>query len=80
VSIGEVDLSGKKLELLREIAPSLRRAAYLASSTDPHGPRFVDHTRAAGEEMGIEIQPVFVRGADEFEAPSPSSPGVSPRP
>jgi putative tryptophan/tyrosine transport system substrate-binding protein len=80
VSIGQVDLSGKKLELLREIAPSLRRAAYLASSTDPHGPRFVDHTRAAGEKMGIEIQPVFVRGADEFEAPSPSSPGVSPRP
>jgi len=66
VSAGQVDLSGKKLELLREMVPRVRRAAYLASSTDPNGPRFVDHTRTAAAKLAIEIQPVFVRGRDDF--------------
>ena len=67
VSLGMVDLSAKKLGLLREISPRLRRAAYLASSIDPNGPRFVDHTRTAAEKVGIEIQPFFVRSPAEFD-------------
>ena len=67
LSIGQVDLSGKQLDLLRETLPRLKRVAYLASSTDPNGPRFVDHTRAAAEKIGIQVQPVFVRRATDVD-------------
>ena len=67
VSLAMVDLSSKKLDLLREIVPRLRRAAFLASSTDPNGPRFVDQTRAAAEKRSIQIEPFFVRGPAEFD-------------
>src|SRR5262249_43098168 len=42
--------------------------AYLASSTDLNGPRFVDHTRTAAEKMGIQVQPFFVRDPGEFRS------------
>jgi putative ABC transport system substrate-binding protein len=67
VSVGQVDLSGKELDLLREALPRLRRVAYLASSTDPNGPRFVDHTRAAADRIGVQVQPFFVRRAADLD-------------
>jgi putative tryptophan/tyrosine transport system substrate-binding protein len=42
--------------------------AFLASSVDPNGPRFVEQTRAAAQKLGIHLQPVFVRGAEDFES------------
>jgi putative ABC transport system substrate-binding protein len=67
VSINSVALAGKRLELLREVLPRVGRVAFLASSVDPNGARFVRETRAAGEKIGVHIQPTFVRGPEGFE-------------
>ena len=67
VSTNSVALAGKRLELLRDILPRVGRVAFLASSLDPNGARFVEQTRAAGERIGVQIHPVFVRGPEGFD-------------
>jgi putative ABC transport system substrate-binding protein len=54
--------AGKTLELMREIIPSLRRVTVVITREDPL------QMRAAGRNLGIEIQPVMLRGTDELEA------------
>src|SRR5688500_11290679 len=68
VSTTSVALSGKRLELIREILPRSTRVAFLASSVDPNGPRFVEQTRAAAQKFGIHLQALFVRGVEDFDA------------
>jgi putative ABC transport system substrate-binding protein len=67
VSTNSVALAGKRLELLREVLPRVGRVAFLASSVDPNGARFVEQTRVAGEKLGIQVQPEFVRGPEGFD-------------
>jgi putative ABC transport system substrate-binding protein len=67
VSINSVALAGKRLELIREIIPRITRVAFLASSVDPNGARFVEETRIAGERIGVQIQPAFVRSPEGFD-------------
>ena len=68
VSTNAVELAGKRLELLREILPRMRRVGFLAYSGDANGPLFVDQTRATAQRMGIQMLPQFVRGPEEFDA------------
>lgn len=62
------ELAPKRLELLREALPGITRIAFLASTRDPAAELFVRGTQAAGERMGIRVQPVYVGGPAEFEA------------
>ena len=67
VSTNSVALSGKRLDLIRAILPRATRVAYLASSVDPNGKRFVEQTRVDAPKVGLQAQAVFVRGANEFD-------------
>jgi putative tryptophan/tyrosine transport system substrate-binding protein len=58
-------LSGKWLELLREALPHLSRVAVLATEGAPHQRRALEH---AAHAMGVSLQVVEVRRAEEFEA------------
>jgi len=50
------ELSGKRLELLKEVAPKLSSVAVLGTSTIPAHARFLkDHERAAGK-LGVKLQ------------------------
>lgn len=60
-------LSGKLLELLREIMPRLSRVAYLAYASDPAHKMFLKQTQEAGHALKISVQAVVVGGAAEFE-------------
>lgn len=60
-------LSGKRLELLREIRPKLSRVAYLAYASDPAHKLFLKQTQDAAQAMKISVQPVIVGGATELE-------------
>jgi ABC-type uncharacterized transport system substrate-binding protein len=63
------ETAGKCVELLRDMVPSLRRAAVLANPVDPFTKSFVEQVQLAGRTAGIEIGPVaMVRGIDEVEA------------
>jgi putative ABC transport system substrate-binding protein len=60
------ELGGKLLELLKEIAPKLTRAAILR----PGGPAndvFVKEIEVPARALGVQIIPVVVRGPDDFE-------------
>lgn len=61
------DIAGKRLELLREVLPDVTRVAVLAHGADPYHRRFLDETQLASQKIGIQIQPVVVKGPEEFE-------------
>jgi putative tryptophan/tyrosine transport system substrate-binding protein len=61
------DLAGKRLELLREVLPRLARVAFLAHAEDPSSRLFVKESQDAGHSLGLKIQPLVVKGPEEFE-------------
>ena len=50
-------LSGKRLELLREINPKIARVAFLAHGGDPAHKNFIAEMETAGKALGIRIEP-----------------------
>ena len=62
------ELAGKRLELLREILPKLSRVAFLAHGGDPSHPQFTKQIQDAAESVGVQVQPVVVKGSEEFES------------
>jgi putative tryptophan/tyrosine transport system substrate-binding protein len=65
--IFEYSLSGKWLELLKEIAPRLMRAAVLRDSTNPAGIAQFGALQAVAQSLGVELRPVDTRDAREIE-------------
>jgi putative ABC transport system substrate-binding protein len=63
----EYGLSAKWLELLKEIAPRVSRAAVLRDATIPQGVGQFAVMQAAAPSFGIELRPVDLRDADEIE-------------
>lgn len=60
------ELAPKRLQILKDVLPRLRRVGFLASSVDPNGETFVRETLAAGASVGVEVIPERVRGVEEF--------------
>ena len=65
--IFEYSLSGKWLELLKQIAPSVTRAAVLRDSVNPAGIAQFGAIQAAAQSLGVEVSPISVRDAGEIE-------------
>jgi putative ABC transport system substrate-binding protein len=65
--IFEYSLSGKWLELLKEIAPRLTRAAVLRDSANPAGIAQFGAIQAGAQSLGMELRPVDTRDAGEIE-------------
>jgi ABC-type uncharacterized transport system substrate-binding protein len=63
----EYRLSGKWLELLKEIAPNVMRAAVLRDSTVAAGLGQLAVIQSEAPSLGVEITPVDVQNADEIE-------------
>jgi putative ABC transport system substrate-binding protein len=66
--IFEYSLSGKWLELLKEIAPRLVRAAVLRDSANPAGIAQFGAIQAVAQSLGVELRPVDTRDAGEIES------------
>jgi len=65
--IFEYSLSGKWLELLKEIAPRLMRAAFIRDSANPAGIAQFGAVQAVAQSLGVELRPVDIRDAGEIE-------------
>jgi len=65
--IFEYSLSGKWLELLKEIAPRLMRVAFLRDSANPAGIAQFGAVQAAAQSLGVELRPIDIRDAGEIE-------------
>src|SRR5215831_20114900 len=65
--IFEYSLSGKWLELLKEIAPRLMRVAVLRDSANPAGIAQFGAIQAVAQSLGVELRPVDTRDAGGIE-------------
>ena len=63
----EFAMSGKWLELLREVAPDVKRAAVLRESAIAAGPGQFGAIQAVAPVLGVDVRPVDVRDAKEIE-------------
>src|SRR5947199_2072860 len=66
-TVYEYSIAGKWLELLKEIAPHVTRAAVLRDSAIAAGPGQLGAIQAVASSLGIELRPVDVRDAGEIE-------------
>jgi putative ABC transport system substrate-binding protein len=63
----EYGLSGKWLELLKEVAPRLTRAAVLRDAAIPAGTGQFGAIQSVAPSVGLEVSPVNIRDASEIE-------------
>jgi putative tryptophan/tyrosine transport system substrate-binding protein len=63
----EYSLSGKWLELLKQIAPSVTRVAILRDPANPAGIGQFSSIQAAAQSLGVEVRPLTARDAAEIE-------------
>ena len=63
----EYSLSGKWLELLKQIAPGLTRVAVLRNAATASGPGQFAAVQAMAPSLRVEVNPVNVRDAGEIE-------------
>jgi putative ABC transport system substrate-binding protein len=63
----EFGISGKWLELLKEAAPGVTRAAVLRDPAVPSGMGQFGALQSAAPSLGVELRPVGVRDAGEIE-------------
>jgi putative ABC transport system substrate-binding protein len=63
----EYSSSGKWLELLKQIAPNVTRAAVLRDPANPAGLAQFSAIQAIAQSLGVEVSPIGVRDASEIE-------------
>ena len=61
-------ISGKRLQILKELVPVLTRVAVLRNPLSGGDAVFWRETEEAARTLGVELQPLEVRGPDDFEA------------
>jgi putative ABC transport system substrate-binding protein len=73
----EYGLSGKWLELLKQVVPGLTRAAVLRDPTIASGIGQFGALQAVAQSLGVELSPVDVRDAPEIERAVAAFAGLS---
>jgi len=68
VSLATAEVSGKRLELIREMVPTARRVAVLVNASDPFAKPLLAETEQAAPSLGLEITPILVRDRQELPA------------
>jgi putative ABC transport system substrate-binding protein len=66
-SLFSPELSGKRLELLKEIVPGALRMAVLWNPDDPPAVLSFKETETAARQLGIELESMEVQGPDGFD-------------
>jgi putative tryptophan/tyrosine transport system substrate-binding protein len=63
----EYNLGAKYLELLKEIAPSVKRVAIIRNAANPAGIAIFGALQNAAQSLGLEASPINIRDAGEIE-------------
>jgi putative ABC transport system substrate-binding protein len=66
LSVQHTDLAGKRLELLREIVPNLRRLAIMANVGNPAAMLELNEVQAAARTLGLEVATIKIRRAEDI--------------
>jgi putative ABC transport system substrate-binding protein len=67
LSTQDPDLSGKRLQLLREGVPRVSRFVHLVDETNPGTVLMARGTQVAAQSVGMQLQTLGVRGPDELD-------------
>jgi ABC-type uncharacterized transport system substrate-binding protein len=68
VAYNAMDLAGKRLELLRELVPKLRRVAVLWDPSNPTNSPQLKGAEVAARTLGLQLRPVSVQGPNDFDS------------
>ena len=79
LSMQSVDLASKRLELLREALPRLRRLAIIGNVGNTQGVLEMDEVHAVARGLGIEVAPLEIRRAEDNYSRVRSAQGTSGR-
>ena len=66
VSLQTTDIAGKRLELLRELVPGLRRVAIMAHVGNPNSMIEISEVHAAGRTLGIDVVSSEIRREEDI--------------
>jgi putative ABC transport system substrate-binding protein len=66
LSIQAADLASKRLEILREVAPGVRRLAVMANAGNAQPVLEAKETQIAARALGLEVVPLEIRRAEDF--------------
>jgi len=66
VAVNASDMAAKRVSLLKELVPTLRRVAMLSHPPHPTNGVQVRGAEAAARTLGVQLDAVPVRGADDF--------------
>jgi putative ABC transport system substrate-binding protein len=66
LSLQQTDLADKRLALLREVIPRLRRLAIIANVGNPAAALEMGEVPAAARTLGIEVAPLEIRRAQDI--------------
>jgi putative ABC transport system substrate-binding protein len=66
LSLTSPELAGKRLELMREVIPNLRRLAIMANAAYPPAMRELNEVEAAAQLLGIETTTLKIRQAADI--------------
>src|SRR5262249_2754410 len=66
LSLQSTDLAGKRLELLREVVPDLRRLAIMAHVGNPGAVPEMAEVQAAARALGLELATLEIRRAEDI--------------
>jgi len=66
MSLQEIDTAGKRLEMLREVIPNLRRLAIVANSSNSSGALEMREVQKAADTFGLEVISLDIQRAEEI--------------
>ncbi len=66
VAVSAGDMAGKRVQLFKELVPTLKRVAMLSHPPHPTNRIQLQGAEAAARALGMQLEAVPVRGADDF--------------
>jgi len=80
LTLMQTELSGKRLELLKEVAPNIALVAVIWNPTDPPAVESLRETEAAARSLGLKLRAIEARSPADldaaFKAVAPVRPGA----
>jgi putative ABC transport system substrate-binding protein len=67
-SVMNTEVVSKRVQMLKEIVPELRRVAVLVNFVNPIHALFMQETESTARMLGLELQAIEVHGPEDFEA------------
>jgi putative ABC transport system substrate-binding protein len=68
LSLLNPEVSGKRLELLKESLPNISRVAVLTNPGNPVHDVYWKETQTAAQTLGLQLQPIKVQAPEDFDA------------